>query len=60
MLGVFGLFESLQSRLTGVFDKLRGRGALTEADVDAALAVLPAAVDRARQAALASAGAAEQ
>jgi signal recognition particle subunit SRP54 len=35
--GVFGLFESLQSRLTGVFDKLRGRGALSEADVDAAL-----------------------
>jgi signal recognition particle subunit SRP54 len=34
----FGLFESLQSRLTGVFDKLRGRGSLTEADVDAALA----------------------
>jgi signal recognition particle subunit SRP54 len=32
------LFESLQSRLTGVFDKLRGRGALSEADVDAALA----------------------
>ena len=32
------MFESLQSRLTGVFDKLRGRGALTEADVDAALA----------------------
>jgi signal recognition particle subunit SRP54 len=32
------LFESLQSRLGGVFDKLRGRGALTEADVDAALA----------------------
>jgi signal recognition particle subunit SRP54 len=31
------LFESLQTRLTGVFDKLRGRGALTEADVDAAL-----------------------
>ncbi len=31
------MFESLQSRLTGVFDKLRGRGALTEADVDAAL-----------------------
>jgi signal recognition particle subunit SRP54 len=31
------LFESLQSRLTGVFDKLRGRGSLTEADVDAAL-----------------------
>jgi signal recognition particle subunit SRP54 len=31
------LFESLQSRLGGVFDRLRGRGALTEADVDAAL-----------------------
>jgi signal recognition particle subunit SRP54 len=36
-VGEFVLFESLQSRLTGVFDKLRGRGALTEADVDAAL-----------------------
>jgi len=32
------LFESLQSRLSSVFDKLRGRGALSEADVDAALA----------------------
>ena len=32
------MFESLQSRLTGVFDKLRGRGALSEADVEAALA----------------------
>ena len=32
------MFECLQSRLGGVFDKLRGRGALTEADVDAALA----------------------
>ncbi len=32
------MFDSLQSRLGGVFDKLRGRGALTEADVDAALA----------------------
>ena len=32
------MFESLQSRLSGVFDKLRGRGALSEADVDAALA----------------------
>jgi signal recognition particle subunit SRP54 len=31
------LFENLQSRLSGVFDKLRGRGALSEADVDAAL-----------------------
>src|SRR5271169_2802121 len=31
------MFDSLQSRLTGVFDRLRGRGALTEADVDAAL-----------------------
>src|SRR5436190_18372429 len=33
----YSLFESLQSRLTGVFDRLRGRGSLTEADVDAAL-----------------------
>ncbi|HEY0300681.1 MAG TPA: signal recognition particle protein [Rhizomicrobium sp.] len=32
------MFDSLTSRLGGVFDKLRGRGALTEADVDAALA----------------------
>ncbi len=31
------MFDSLQSRLGGVFDKLRGRGALTEADVDTAL-----------------------
>src|SRR5580692_3832914 len=37
VIGVLGLFESLQSRLGGVFDKLRGRGALSEADVDAAL-----------------------
>src|ERR1700748_223557 len=36
-IGVVGLFESLQSRLGGVFDKLRGRGALSEADVDGAL-----------------------
>src|SRR6202012_4518661 len=28
------MFESLQSRLGSVFDRLRGRGALTEADVD--------------------------
>jgi signal recognition particle subunit SRP54 len=38
------LFESLQSRLSGVFDKLRGRGALSEADVDAALAEVRAAL----------------
>ena len=38
------MFESLQSRLSGVFDKLRGRGALTEADVDAALAEVRAAL----------------
>jgi signal recognition particle subunit SRP54 len=31
------MFDSLQSRLGGVFDRLRGRGALTEADVDEAL-----------------------
>src|SRR3569623_1089020 len=38
------MFESLQSRLGGVFDKLRGRGSLTEADVDAALAEVRAAL----------------
>lgn len=32
------MFDSLQSRLGGVFDKLRGRGALGETEVDAALA----------------------
>ncbi|HEY1720039.1 MAG TPA: signal recognition particle protein [Magnetospirillaceae bacterium] len=31
------MFESLSSRLIGVFDKLRGKGALSQADVDAAL-----------------------
>ncbi|MBI1244715.1 MAG: signal recognition particle protein [Alphaproteobacteria bacterium] len=31
------MFESLSTRLGSVFDKLRGRGALSEADVDAAL-----------------------
>ena len=31
------MFETLTTRLGAVFDKLRGRGALTEADVDAAL-----------------------
>jgi len=31
------MFESLSSRLTDVFDRLRKRGALTEADVNAAL-----------------------
>ena len=38
------MFESLQSRLTGVFDKLRGKGALTEADVDAAMGEVRAAL----------------
>jgi len=37
MSGEDAMFDSLQSRLGGVFDKLRGRGALTEADVDEAL-----------------------
>ncbi|MGB8602993.1 MAG: signal recognition particle protein [Rhizomicrobium sp.] len=32
------MFDSLQSRLGSVFDKLRGRGALSASDVDAALA----------------------
>ncbi|MBW8309336.1 MAG: signal recognition particle protein [Candidatus Paracaedibacteraceae bacterium] len=31
------MFQSLSKRLTGVLDKLRGRGALTEADVTSAL-----------------------
>jgi len=31
------MFESLQSRLGTVFDRLRGRGALSEADVDEAM-----------------------
>ncbi|HXP76342.1 MAG TPA: signal recognition particle protein [Stellaceae bacterium] len=31
------MFESLSNRLTGVFDRLRRRGALSEADVEAAL-----------------------
>ena len=31
------MFESLSTRLIGVFDKLRGKGALSQADVDAAL-----------------------
>ena len=31
------MFEALTNRLSSVFDGLRGRGALTEADVDAAL-----------------------
>src|SRR3954463_4325007 len=37
--GVFGttMFESLSDRLGGILDKLTRRGALTEADVDAAL-----------------------
>jgi signal recognition particle subunit SRP54 len=38
------MFDSLQSRLSGVFDKLRGRGALSEADVDAALGEVRAAL----------------
>ncbi|MDE2184235.1 MAG: signal recognition particle protein [Alphaproteobacteria bacterium] len=38
------MFDSLQSRLGGVFDKLRGRGALSEADVDAALVEVRAAL----------------
>ncbi len=41
------MFESLQSRLSGVFDKLRGRGALSEADVDAALAEVRTALTEA-------------
>ncbi|MES1201713.1 MAG: signal recognition particle receptor subunit alpha, partial [Pseudomonadota bacterium] len=31
------MFEALTERLTGVFDRLTGRGALSEADVEAAM-----------------------
>ncbi len=31
------MFESLSEKLGSVFDRLRGRGALSEADVDTAL-----------------------
>ena len=31
------MFETLSDRLGGVFDRLRGRGALTEADVRTAM-----------------------
>ena len=31
------MFNSLSTKLTGVFDKLRGRGTLSEADIDSAL-----------------------
>jgi len=31
------VFEALSDKLTGVFDRLRGRGALSEADVGEAL-----------------------
>ena len=37
MTGGPDVSNSLQSRLGGVFDRLRGRGALSESDVDAAL-----------------------
>jgi signal recognition particle subunit SRP54 len=38
------MFDSLQSRLGGIFDGLRGRGALSEADVEAALKEVRAAL----------------
>jgi signal recognition particle subunit SRP54 len=38
------MFDALQSRLGGVFDRLRGRGALSEGDVDEALAEVRAAL----------------
>ena len=31
------MFETLQERLSGIFDRLTGRGSLSEADVDAAM-----------------------
>jgi len=38
------MFESLQSRLGGVFDKIRGRGALDENDIEEALQEVRAAL----------------
>jgi signal recognition particle subunit SRP54 len=38
------MFESLQSRLGGVFDRMKGRGALGESDVDAAMQEVRAAL----------------
>jgi signal recognition particle subunit SRP54 len=38
------MFDALQSRLSGVFDRLRGRGALSESDVDEALREVRAAL----------------
>ena len=38
------MFDSLQQRLSDTFDKLRGRGALSEADVDTALAEIRGAL----------------
>ena len=38
------MFETLQSRLGGVFDKMRGRGALGESDVEAAMQEVRAAL----------------
>ncbi len=38
------MFDALQSRLSGVFDRLRGKGALGEAEVDEALAEVRAAL----------------
>jgi signal recognition particle subunit SRP54 len=38
------MFDTLQSRLGGVFDKLRGRGAITDEDVDEAMKEVRAAL----------------
>src|SRR6516165_316929 len=38
------MFDALQSRLSGVFDRLRGKGALSEAEVDEALKEVRAAL----------------
>ena len=45
------MFEGLSSRLEGVFDTLRGRGKLTEADVNAAAREIRIALLEARRAA---------
>ena len=42
------MFEGLSKRLGDVFDRLRGRGALSEADVDEALREVRTALPTAR------------
>src|SRR6266481_1899637 len=43
------MFDSLQTRLGTVFDRLRGRGALSEADADVALPVVKTFIGKVRE-----------